>query len=711
MFDLTGLPPQCSDVFRDPVQYFNSLKADDLKTIFQSEPDNSTAESAISLGMTALLCFVIENFTGPSIKDSLSKNVIDYLHNSIPENFQIDLNLNGETISHLAVLPEFIWLSFTLFRKFNAPPVWISRATAVLQRCLSGPSEILQSIIMPGFTGIELAMAYRQYHQYTMFLNELENYRKSIQFEFELIGKLGKKTKFQQESKAQLTLTVQNSAHIRENTVQANAVSDQLNDREIRLEDDSHLLERPHLDENNEIPPLTDEELCFLLLECHAIGDRAVSETKDEKRIPLLQTILQCKPAYSIATCALFNKSLLEKKDLYTQQRAAIQLDSIVADFAKEEPKPSDRLKCFFMLDHPPLWEVRREMGMQLMMVGAARSAANVFIEHKMWDELAMCCQVAKDSQLALDVLEKEKKTPLILCIIGEFKSDKEMLNQAWEESNHSFSRAQRSMARIYLHAAQWSEAAECYRKALALNRLYPDCWFSLGCSLMNLNDFESAVDAFQNVVSQKNDDSESFSNLAICLQQLKKFPEAHKAITQAVRFDRRSIKLWENYMIISMNNNCLNDCLLGIEEVQKANNKWCNTPLLYDILHEVVENKGDLQRFVNDMDLIAQNADCGFDFWTIFADLCEALGNNERALEMRNTVIKLLEKDGKVREVVEFRRIVEAAEKLVQTTKKVIEKKRGTVQRIRVLVKKYSDDFSSLEEFATLQGLQSAFD
>ncbi|KAK8860884.1 hypothetical protein M9Y10_012576 [Tritrichomonas musculus] len=715
MFNLSGLPDQCATIFDNPLEYLNSVSSDDLKLIFNDDSTESR-EKAISFGVATLLCFIIENFTGPSISSNINENLLHSIRNTIPDNFIKPIDLNGEQISHLASLSEFIWISFNLLRKYNAPPIWISRCAIILQKCLSGPSEILQNIVFTNLQdeyGIERSLAYRLYHQYTKFLEELEKYRKEkLQFDFELTGILGKKTKFQQDSKAQLTLKVTNSAYIRENSVAANTVTDQLNEREIHLEDDSHLLERPHLEDEHEIPPLTDEELCYLLLECYAIADRAVTETKDERRIPLLETVLQCKPHYSITTCALFFKSIIEKKNMYTQQRASIQVDSIIQDYNKYDSLSSnlfkDRLSCFFLLDHPALWEIRRESGLQMLMIGAARSASKIFIEHKMWDELVMCCQVAKDPQLALDVIDKEEKTPLITTIIGELKNDKDMLIKAWEASNHKFSRAMRSLARIYLHEFKWDDAADCYRKALELNRLYPDCWFSLGCCSMNVGKYEEAVGAFQQVVSQKPDDADSFSNLAICLQQLKKFPEAHKAISQAVRFDRRRVKLWENYIIISLNSDNLNDALLGIEEAQKADNKWCNTPLLYEVLEDVISKKGDLQRLLNVLDLISQNADCGFDFWTIYADICEALNYNERALDMRNTVIKLLEKNGKVMEPEEFKRIVDAAEKLVNTTKKIMEKKRGTVQRIKVLIKKYGDDFSTTDDFTRLQSLQN---
>lgn len=716
MFDLSSLPTQCSEILKNPLHYINSVSNDDLKQIF-FDTQNNQSEKALSFGFATLLCFIIENFTGPSILSNIKPELLQFLDKEVPDTFTKDINLNGEQLNHLVLIPSFIWISFNLMRKYDAPAVWISRCSVVLQKCLTGPSEILEQIILSGFANneVELAMGYRLFHQYIKFTELLDQYRKdALQFEFELTGILGKRTKFQQESKAQLSLHVINSAYLRDQNTVANTTSQGVNSREISLDEDSHILERSRLDSEHEIPPLTDHELCYLLLEFLAIADRSASETKDEKRIPLLETVLGCKPSYSIVTVALYFKSLVEKKNLYTQQRAALQLESILQEYNTAEPNEQtfhDRLNCFFTIDHPPLFEIRRESGIQLLYIGSARSAANIFIEHKMWDELSLCAQVTKDTQLLYDVLDKEEKTPLILCILGEFKSDKEMLLQAWNQSKEKLSRAQRSLARVYLHKFQWNEAIDSFRKALQMNKLYPDCWFSLGCSLMNIAKYAEAVEAFQEVVSQKSDDAESFSNLAICLQELKRYPEAHKAITQAIRFERKRTKLWENFIIISLNSGYLNDALLGIEEAQKADNKWLNTPLLYEVLEEIAKKQGDLQRFIKVMDLISQNADCGFDFWSIYADICEAMDNYERALEMRNTVIKQLEKDGKVREPAQFKRLVNAAEKLVNTTKHIIDKKRGTIQRIKVLIKKYQDDFASSEDFQRLLALQNVLD
>lgn len=709
VFESSLLPEKCQEIEKNPVDFLNKITVQLMKSIFENQ--EGSYDNAICLGYSALLIFIAENFTGPSLTKDIKDGPKILLSAFLPKNFKEDFQINGEDISHQVLFPELIWLPFYLFRKYSAPKVWIGRVALILQKCMTGPTETLQKIAINCLEGLELVLALKSFHQNVNYLNKMEEFRKSIDFDFELTGIMGKKTKFQQTSIAQLVLKVNSCASLKENNhAETNKISNEINSREVKLEDDTHILERPKLEQDNEIPPLTDIELCYLLIEADAIVDRASNETNDEKRIPLLQTILQCNPPYSVATCALFDKSYLEKKNSYTQQRAVLQLESIIEDFYKTEVDSYSRLRCFFIIDHLPIWEIRREMGLQMLMIGAARSASKIFIEHKMWDEFAMSCAITKEPEVAIEVLSKEEQTPLIVCILGEVKGDEKLLENAWELSKHKMSRCQRSLARLYLKDEKWADAAKSFDTALKLNALYPDCWFSLGCCRMNLEQYNEAIAAFQNCVSQRQDDAEAFSNLAISLIKVDKMQEAHKAISQAIRFNRNSVKMWENFIIISLNIDNINEALYGVEEVIKANNKWCNTQLMYEILQSVIEKKGDFQRFVDAMELISQNADCGFDFWSIYADIMENIKVYDRALEMRQTVIKTLEKDGKVTEEKQFERLVDAAEKLTKTAENVPDKQKGAMQRIRVLIKKYRDDFETNPNFSRLESLITNF-
>ena len=729
-------PQQLNDVIADPISYFNNFPIDNISELFKNPVNMQKRDDAILFSISSLYVFIIENFTGPPIYEELNKDVLERIKTTIPYDFEDSLNLNGEYLHSQAHARELIYIPFTLLPRYNAPKLWIARTGMILQRCLTGLSPTLKSLILPEIEGdnapildgAELCLAYHLFHMYQKFFDQLEVFRQSIKFDYHLTGKLGKKTKFQQESKSQFILEILDCETLRKKQEegthpehqqiqqqQENGGDDSVKttkeltsySREVKLDEFANLLERPKMDEEFSIPKLTDEEMSFLLMESHAILERKLGdEIRDEKSLPILTTILELKPEYDFATVALFEKSRIEQREHGTQQRAALQLQSINDDFLKPQPPTLERIYKFFLLEHPPIWEVKREMGLQMMRIGAARTAADIFITNKMWDELGICCEIAHDPSIAIPILEHETPSPLVLTVLGEQKKDKSILEQAWELSNHHMSRAKRSLAKLYIAESNWKDAIENYEIALRLNPLYPEAQYTLGCAYMRIEDFNNAIKAFQEVVSQKGDDSECFSNLAICFLTIDKTTEAHKAITQAIRFSRENPKIWENFMIISLRAEQFNDAIFGMEEINRVQPKWCNVQLIYEIMTELIEHKGDLKRFINAMEKISQTADCGFDFWSIYADLAKAIGDFESELEFRNNVIKALESGDKITEQEVFNRLAVAVEKYIEAAKKIDGKLRTAKTRARVTLKKYEDDFSSLDSYKHLQSV-----
>ena len=59
-----------------------------------------------------------------------------------------------------------------------------------------------------------------------------------------------------------------------------------------------------------------------------------------------------------------------------------------------------------------------------------------------------------------------------------------------------------RYLGRYRFNEGKFKEAAECYEKALKVNRLYPDAWFTIGCCYMRADDYKNAAYAFSQVVS-----------------------------------------------------------------------------------------------------------------------------------------------------------------------------------------------------------------
>ena len=82
------------------------------------------------------------------------------------------------------------------------------------------------------------------------------------------------------------------------------------------------------------------------------------------------------------------------------------------------------------------------------------------------------------------DVTDKKKKAKNVaqanvLCLLGDMKRDETYYQRAWEESGEKCARAMRSLARAHFAKGRWQDSVDCFSKALAINRLYKDAWFT----------------------------------------------------------------------------------------------------------------------------------------------------------------------------------------------------------------------------------------
>lgn len=76
------------------------------------------------------------------------------------------------------------------------------------------------------------------------------------------------------------------------------------------------------------------------------------------------------------------------------------------------------------------------------------------------------------------------------MCLLGEMKRDHTWFQRAWDESDGKCAKAMRNLGRYYFFEGKFEESAECYEKSLRLNKLYPESWFTMGCSYMKYGNY-----------------------------------------------------------------------------------------------------------------------------------------------------------------------------------------------------------------------------
>jgi tetratricopeptide (TPR) repeat protein len=110
-----------------------------------------------------------------------------------------------------------------------------------------------------------------------------------------------------------------------------------------------------------------------------------------------------------------------------------------------------------------------------------------------------------------------------------------------------------RSLGRYHFFQQDYKKAIECYERALSINRLYADSWFTLGCSYMRSADWKNAIYSFGTSISIDDQNAEGWCNIASCYMQQDKSKEAIVCLEQALKQKRKSWQIWENYIILCL--------------------------------------------------------------------------------------------------------------------------------------------------------------
>ena len=159
-----------------------------------------------------------------------------------------------------------------------------------------------------------------------------------------------------------------------------------------------------------------------------------------------------------------------------------------------------------------------------------------------------------------------------LLCLMGEMKSDHKYWERAWEESGGKCAKAMRFLGRYYYFEKNYEMASECYEKGLAINKLYPDVWFTLGCAYMKLGKYKEASFSFASVVSINGHETDAWANIASCQIAMKHYFQAVTCCEQALKINRRSWKIWNNYILFSINTLQFYKAVSGINQLILVN-------------------------------------------------------------------------------------------------------------------------------------------
>ncbi|KAK6362325.1 hypothetical protein TWF730_006020 [Orbilia blumenaviensis] len=263
-------------------------------------------------------------------------------------------------------------------------------------------------------------------------------------------------------------------------------------------------------------------------------------------------------------------RSLLQLQVVVDQIVAATASEDNTADVSTFLPKPkedesasvSERLEFAFPLGLPTRWGVEAELAARWVDMGGLRTAVGIYERLGMWAEVALCWAAVEKEEKAVGVVRRmlfegelpradddiepdiggdedldeeiiitdddeiepverdppPPEAPRLWCILGELEKNPDHFRKAWEVSGRRYARAQRSLGVYHLRKKEYSEAIAAYKLALKSNPLNGPAWFQCGCAMLEVADWDGAVEAFMRVIGIDDTDAEGWSNLATAL-------------------------------------------------------------------------------------------------------------------------------------------------------------------------------------------------
>ncbi|KAJ4461444.1 putative Tetratricopeptide repeat protein 27 [Paratrimastix pyriformis] len=546
----------------------------------------------LAAGVMSFLAFCQAAWTGPDPADlpppdeSQSGVIMDYLM------------ADGEPVEYHRI-PQLHWLAVArAILVESAPhlsackylPWWTLRVLAFQQRILANPTQTLrkacdaqvallmgllkenqatfEEALIPDTDRALLASGYLECTLVYIFFKEpkkakemMEQTLKTNAMRLALTGQLGTRTAWQTEKKAQLVARVYTS--LPEPTATATATAAPSNaapsaeaaasgaggpvvPREA-TDTEPDVLSRPALESED-----PDEA-------APAPAGRDAEVVYRRRRSPLaaLEQAIVLAQAENVRTKGPRHDLINEESLAYVDcvHAAPVSWTVLVDQFADRAPHPRERLQHLFAVMYPPRPAIFN-LHLRGQNIGSAATALALFERLEMWDCMIECHRAMAQVEQALALTRERlglKPDPKLLVVLGDLTNTAEPFLEAWELSKCHYSPAMRRLGARHLKNAEWAQAVECFGKALALNPLFPEAWFSVGVAHLHLSQWDLAGAAFRRCLAIDHDNAGAWANLANCYLKLKEKDKAHLALHEALKCDYEDWKLWQNYLYVSM--------------------------------------------------------------------------------------------------------------------------------------------------------------
>ena len=323
------------------------------------------------------------------------------------------------------------------------------------------------------------------------------------------------------------------------------------------VSDDALLLEKIKFDDDqdNAHYNLSILDQSIILALCLDVkNDNPMDGLTGEQMGGFLARVLNQHDDWMVYATALLERAWLECERNHGRERAILQIQALADQHSnrltltqstfksvEEDSAPAqDRLKNLHGIVYPPRWDMMRDLAERYAKLGVVTSAAEIFEELELWDEVVECYKIAGKESKAEEVVRKrlaEKETPRMYAALGDLTRDPKCFERALQLSHGKFYDAHVALGKFHFDKGDLRSAMKHYLDALQQKPLMPAVWFRVGTIGMQLKEWDTALRAFTEVVQQQPDEGDAWANVAAVYMYRRNPEKAYPALLE-VRHD-----------------------------------------------------------------------------------------------------------------------------------------------------------------------------
>lgn len=279
------------------------------------------------------------------------------------------------------------------------------------------------------------------------------------------------------------------------------------------------------------------------------------------------------------------HKRTVERSLKQCEEVAHLLLGTATATGNAELPATGpQRLSLAYSSYIRPRWHVQSQLGVLMCSLGMIKTALDMFLQLRQWPDVIACYTALNLHSKAAEIIEQElAKAPTVelYCLLGEARDDASYFERAWEHSQQRSGRAQRHWG-CWLFARKDYEAAIPHlQRSLALNSLQEVTWARLGYAALALERWELAAEAYRRYTNLEPNGFECWNNLSKAYINMGDKGRAHKVLQEALKCNFGNWKVWENYLLCSVDTGHFEDALNAYDRLIELKGKYLDGQVL----------------------------------------------------------------------------------------------------------------------------------